>query len=137
MPKTRGRFDEPNGFKIVRGGADPLLVLWPNPEVVKVGNRYHSFADPPGYPGKRQSPKSLGPAANSARPSPTTGSDWTIVGFIPPDDDAPACHVPQALVTAVDGKQWLYLFYATQRGGEPRYDFRYDRIRAMRREIKP
>ena len=54
--ENTGAFDEPNGFKIVRAGTDPLIVQWPNPEVVKVGNRYHSFADPPGYPGKRQSP---------------------------------------------------------------------------------
>ena len=40
-------------------------------------------------------------------------------------------------MTTIDGKQWLYLFYSTQRGGEPNYDYRYDRIRAMRREIKP
>ena len=43
----------------------------------------------------------------------------------------------QALVAEVEGKKWLYLFYSTQRGEETNYDYRYDRIRAMRREIKP
>jgi len=28
------------------------------------------------------------------------------------------------------------LVHATQRGGETNYDYRYDRIRAMRREIR-
>ena len=44
---------------------------------------------------------------------------------------------PKLWVTTVAGVQWLYLFYSTQRGGEPRYDFRYDHIRAMRREAQP
>ena len=37
--------------------------------------------------------------------------------------------MPQTLVTTIDGQKWLYLFYATQRGGSPDYDYRYDRIR--------
>ena len=31
-----------------------------------------------------------------------------------PDSDADACHVPHAFVTEIDGRKWLYLFYATQ-----------------------
>lgn len=53
-----------------------------------------------------------------------------------PDEDADACHVPQALVTSIDGKDWLYLFYATQIGyrkNDGNYHYQYDRIRAMRR----
>ena len=134
--ENTGAFDEPNGFKIFRAGADPLIVQWPNPEVVKVGNCYHSFADPPGYPGKRQSPSHWSSRQLCEAVS-EDGLEWKIIGFIPPDDDAPACHVPQALVTTIGGKPWLYLFYATQRGGDPKYDFRYDRIRALRRGIKP
>ncbi len=60
--------------------------------------------------------------------------------FIPPHTGAPAGPVPQALVTRVDGRDWLYLFYATQKGYRPndgRYHYQYDRIRAMRREIVP
>jgi hypothetical protein len=132
--ENTGVFDEPCGFKILRAGDNPLIVQWTNPEVVKVGNRYHSFADPPGYPGKRQSPNHW-TSRQLCEAVSDDGLRWAVVGFISPDDDAPACHVPQALVTVVDGKSWLYLFYATQRGGEPKYDFRYDRIRAMRREI--
>ena len=65
------------------------------------------------------------------------GVNWRIVGFIAPDADTPACHVPQALVTQRDGSAWLYLFYACQIGGEPTYDYRYDKIRAMRRPLEP
>ena len=69
------------------------------------------------------------------------GLHWDIVGFIPPDSGVPACHVPQLLVTKQDGREWLYVFYATQKGlrftlnpGED-YDYRYDAIRAMRRRL--
>jgi len=39
----------------------------------------------------------------------------------------------------MDGKEWLYLFYATQIGAsknDGQYHYQYDRIRAMRRPIK-
>ncbi len=64
------------------------------------------------------------------------GIHWTRLGFIPPDSDTPACHVPEAVVLEQDGQCWLYVFYACQIGGGPlTYDFRYDRIRYMKRSI--
>jgi hypothetical protein len=68
------------------------------------------------------------------------GLTWQKLPFIPPDGDADACHVPQALVAEVDGKQWLYLFYATQIGyrrNDGQYHYQYDRLRAMRRPPSP
>ena len=44
--ENHGQFDSSVGFKVLRAGLDPVIVEWPNPEVFKVGNRYHSFADP-------------------------------------------------------------------------------------------
>jgi hypothetical protein len=135
--ENRSQFDVPGGFKVLRAGLEPLLTNWPNPEVVKVGNRYHSFADPLD-PRRKYDPIKY-PVRDRAICEAVSddGLNWKIVGFIQPEDDAPATHVPQALVTEVEGKKWLYLFYATQRGGEPNYDYRYDRIRAMRQEIMP
>ena len=135
--ENSGEFDAPGGFKVLRAGLEPVLVEWPNPEVVKVGNRYHSFADP--IDPRRKFDHVKYPIRNRAICEAVSddGLNWEIVGFIQPEDDAPATHVPQALVTTIDGKPWLYLFYSTQRGGEPNYDYRYDRIRAMRREILP
>jgi hypothetical protein len=43
-------------------------------------------------------------------------------------------------VTRQDGRDWLYLLYATEVGYTPndkRFHYEYDRIRAMRREIQP
>ena len=65
------------------------------------------------------------------------GTNWTRLGFIDPDDDTPACHVGQALVTEINGTNWLYLFYATQKGNKDgKYYYQYDKIRAMRKKIK-
>lgn len=135
--ENTGTFDAWGGFKVLRAGLEPVIIEWPNPEVVKVGNRYHSFADP--IDPRRKYDHVKYPIRNRAICEAVSedGLNWKIVGFIQPEDDAFATHVPQALVAEAEGKKWLYLFYSTQRGGEPQYDYRYDRIRAMRREIKP
>jgi hypothetical protein len=62
------------------------------------------------------------------------GLHWVVLGYVDPDADTPAIHVPEAFLRQEGGKTWMYVFYACQRGGKP-YDFRYDRIRCMRREI--
>ena len=136
--ENRGDFARAGGFAFVHNLAEPLLEDWPNPEVVKVGNTYHCFADPPGYPIKegesRWKRRQLREAVSP------DGLAWRRLNFIEPDEDTDACHVPQTLVTEIDGGKWLYLFYSTQIGykkGDGRYHFQYDHIRAMRREIKP
>ena len=57
---------------------------------------------------------------------------WTLpVGWIRPDADAPAAHVPGCLIEG----GYLYLYYATQKGhtlGAVEYDYRYNRVRVMR-----
>jgi len=136
--ENAGDFLQSDGFVIQHELKEPLLVNWPNPSIVKVDDRYHAFADPAGYPiDKGEShwkTRQLREAVSS------DGIHWSKRGFIPPDDDADALHVPQALVARIDGKRWLYLFYATQIGykkNDGRYHYQYDRIRAMRRAIDP
>jgi len=127
---------QPDGLVVQHDLKAPLLANWPNPSVVKVDGQYYSFADPTGYPIKtgesHWKTRQLREAVSS------DGIHWTKLGFIPPDQDADACHVPQAFITKIDGKQWLYLFYATQIGykkNDGQYHYQYDRIRAMRRVI--
>jgi len=136
LAENAGDFESPEGFEIVHAGTQPLIVNWPNPEVVRIGNRYHSFADPNGYPPKVGDPNEGWTSRQICEAVSDDGIAWEVVGFLEPDSDTPACHVPQTLTTALDGKKYLYLFYATQRGGDPVYDYRYDRIRAWRREIR-
>ncbi len=118
------------GFEVKYAGDKPLLHEWPNPSVVKVGNLYYGFADPagygPGWPGRR-----LAEAVSK------DGLSWQILGYLPPDSDTPACHVPSATVCFERGRPdsaLLVVFYACQIGGEP-YNYRYDRIRYMTRAV--
>lgn len=131
-----GDFMQQGGFQIKHDLKSPLLQHWPNPEVIKIGEVYHCFSDPPGYPIEE------GQSGWKSRQLREAVSDdgllWRRLDFIAPDPDTDACHVPQALVTEVDGRTWLYLFYSTQIGysrDDGQYHYEYDRIRAMRRLI--
>ena len=133
-----GTFGAAGGFRVKHDLAKPLIANWPNPDVIRVGDRYYAFSDPSGYPTTAQAGPALGWTSRQLCEAVSDdGVNWRIVGFIAPDADTPACHVPQALVTQRDGSAWLYLFYACQIGGEPTYDYRYDKIRAMRRPLEP
>jgi hypothetical protein len=102
-----------------------LIANWPNPDVVKLGGVYYAYGDPVGYPdGTGWTSRQLSEAVS------VDGINWEVRGFIDPDSDAPANHVPEAAVLKVNGRTLLYLFYACQVGGTP-YDSHYNRIRAM------
>lgn len=137
--ENEGAFDAPGAFRIKHDlMAAPMIPNWPNPEVIRIGGKYHSFADPCGYPPKMNDPDKGWTSRALCEAVSDDGLNWKVVGFIAPDPDAAALHVPQALVTRMDGREWLCLFYATQRGlrdNPALYDFRYDRIRAMRRPL--
>jgi hypothetical protein len=139
--ENTGAFARAGGFEIWHDLKKPLMENWVNPEVIKVNGKYLGFGDPVGYPVK---PGISGSAMTwmsrqLCEAFSEDGIQWRRVGFIPPDADTDACHVPQALVTTVDGQRWLYLFYATQigsRSNDGQYHFQYDRIRAMRRRLE-
>lgn len=136
--ENTGEFMAQGGFAIQHDLHKPVLENWPNPEVIRVGDQYHTFSDAPGWPlPQNASAAAKGWMSRQLREAVSDdGIHWKKRDFIPPDQDAAACHVPQALVTTIDGKEWLYLFYATQIGlakNDGFYHFQYDRIRAMRR----
>ena len=126
-----GEFLDPNAWKVIRAGSEPLLPHWPNPEVVNVGGRYYAFADPP-IPPERHPWK----ARQIAEAVSADGLHWTVLGHIRPDPDTPALHVPTPFVDETVTPPRIVLFYACQIGGEP-YDYRYNRIRYMTRSVVP
>lgn len=139
--ENTGDFLATGGFKLLRDLSDPLLVNWPNPEIIKIGNEYHSFADPADYPVDASLPEGakIWMTRQIREAVSPDGVHWRKLDYISPDADAPALHVPQALITQKDGRPWLYLFYSTQIGyGKDAkvYDYQYDRIRAMKRPIE-
>lgn len=135
--ENAGDFGAKDGFKVLRAGEKPLLVNWLNPDVVKVGKRYLCFGDAIDLRRTQKFPPAQYPLRHLAICEAVSedGLDWKVAGFLPPEEDVPSAQVPQAAVLHVGGKDWLYLFYAAQKGGEP-YDYRYGRIRAMRQAIK-
>jgi hypothetical protein len=139
--ENRGGFYDPDGFQVAHPLEKPLLDNWPNPEVIRIGDQWHSFSDPGGYPVpfgiKPDAAAWMGRQLREAISK--DGLTWTRLDFIAPDRDTPACHVPQALLAEVQGRKWLYLFYATQRGFKPNdgtYHYQYDSIRTMRRAVE-
>jgi len=122
-----GDFLNPDDWHIIRAGDDPCLPHFPNPNVIRVGDHYLAYADPPVPVGEDASHPWRARKITEAVSN--DGLEWTILGYIEPDADAPAIHVPEALVWG----EFIYLFYACQIGGETVYDYRYDRIRWMRR----
>jgi hypothetical protein len=130
--ENHGDFMDPRQWKVLRAGKNPSLAQWPNPNVIKVGRRYYSYADPPGYPGGGAHPWMSRQVFEAASKD---GLEWEVLGYVRPDPDTPACHVPEGLVLRKDGDLWVYVFYSCQVGGDP-YNWRYDRIRFMRRQVR-
>lgn len=123
-----GDFLNPNDWKLIRAGANPCLPQFPNPDVVRAGKFYFAYADPPTGSPHPWTTRKITEAISE------NGLDWKVLGYVEPDADAPAIHVPEAFVLREGGEMWLYLFYACQIGGKP-YDYRYNRIRFMRRSV--
>ncbi len=127
--ECRGDPMNPGDWVVTHDPADPILRQWPNPDVVRCGDRYVAFSDTIGYPdGVGWPNRQIREAVSD------DGIRWEIGDFLFPDSDTPANQVPEAYVERIDGTDWIHLFYSCQIGGDP-YDFRYDRIRMMRRPL--
>jgi hypothetical protein len=141
LAENIGDFMEPDSFMIIHDLKDPVFRQWPNPEVVKVDDKYISFSDTKGYPEIIVNESDIATLWQSRQLCEAVSDDgihWERVGFIDPDPDTQACHVPQALITTIENQRRLYLFYATQIGnkqGNKSYDYQYDNIRAMWKKL--
>ncbi len=122
-------FLNPKDWKYIRIGDKPCLWEFPNPDVIKVNDLYYAYADPGGYENHEWKGRKITEAVSR------DGINWQITGYIEPDPDTPATHVPEAFVMEENGKSVIYLFYSCQIGGETHYNFRYNRIRYMYRKF--
>jgi hypothetical protein len=124
-----GDFMDPAQWRVLNCGDSPQLRDWPNASVVKVGGRYLSFSDAPGYPADLG-----GDGRQITLAESPDGTAWTVLGHVRPEGRA-SSHVPEAFVTEVDGQSWLYVLYAwkPETVGDATWDFRYKEIRCMRK----
>jgi len=127
--ENSGEFLNHEDWRVIRADDDPCLFEFPNPDIIKVGDVYFAYADP-GVAGDHPWKRRMLTEAVSVN-----GLDWVVLGYVEPDGDAPATHVPQAFVTHENGETWINVSYACQIGGNPNYDYRYRCIRFMRRKI--
>jgi len=123
-----GSFMNPAAWQVMQAGETPILSNWVNPDVVKMGARYYSYADPPIYYGQGWLGRHVVEAVSN------DGLNWVATGHIPPEADVPTTHVPEAFILSVDGCERIVLFYSCQ-AGDPSLDFRYKRIRYMWRPV--
>lgn len=119
-------FMEPSAWKIINAGKNPMLLNWPNPDVIKVGKKYYSYADSGGYGRHPWKGRQICEAVSD------DGINWKVTGHIPPESDTPATHVPEALALEENGRTKIIVFYGCQVGGpDDNFDYRYNRIRYM------
>jgi hypothetical protein len=129
--ENAGDFLRPQDWRVVRADREPLLRDWPNPSVVKAGDRYYVFSDAPNYPADMG-----GDGRQITMAESRDGMSWHVLGHIRPEG-MDSSHVPEALVLKDRTGTWLYLFYswkpATKAGAA--WDYRYKAIRYMRRRL--
>jgi hypothetical protein len=126
--ENRQDFMSPSAWQVLRADQQPLLKDYPNPCVIKVGEKYCAFSDTPNHPESLGGDGRLLTVAESQN-----GVDWNYRGFIRPEGMA-SSHVPQALLLKVDGVEWLYVLYAwkPETAKDQQWDSRYKEIRTMR-----
>jgi hypothetical protein len=128
--ENTGEFLDPDQWRVVRAGEEPLLRDWPNTSVVRVSDTYYAFSDAPGY-----GPDLGGDGRQLTVAESSDGLAWTVTGRLHPEDDGASSHVAEASVVTTGGGVWLYLFYSWKPPVEP-WDYRYKAIRSMRRRLR-
>lgn len=126
--ENTGDFMSPDQWAIIRAGSDPLLTDWPNPNVIKAGASYVSFADPPGFADRMPANRQIAMAESP------DGIHWQTCGYIRPEPGYEGTHVPEAFYYEDGTDKWLYVFYSWQPDTVP-YDPAYKSIRYMRKRL--
>jgi hypothetical protein len=130
-------------WQVIRAGNTPVITEFANPDVVKINGKYYAYGDPNArYHGAQSEHFGFEgwPLRQCVEAQSDDGINWRVSGFLNPDEDTQANHVPTLYYE--DGV--LFLFYATQKGNRNEsgfkelghkyfnsatYDYRYFAIR--------
>jgi len=138
--ENKGDFMKPGDWVFIQKDDSPAIWNFPNPEVIRIHGKYFAYGDPDvvRHGAKHERLTVNGWARRQlVEAQSDDGLNWTITGFVMPDEDKYANHVPCLYYE----QGVLFLFYAGQNGygdrnnPSPEYDFRYDNIRYMMRSI--
>ncbi len=133
--ECKGEFTDPKQWKLIAADENPALIWFPNPDMVRVGKLLFAYGDP-----SVEGIQDPWRGRKFTEAVSIDGLKWKVLGHINSEPEAPAVHVPEAYVEKVGKNYTIYLYYATQIGGaadgaSPEYNYRYDKIRVMRRTI--
>ena len=138
--ENHGDFMNPDDWEVIRAGDNPCLPHMCNPDVKYINGKYFCYGDPDAtYYGASNDRLNIDgwTKRQLVEAQSDDGINWTVTGYILPDEDTFADHVP--CIYYEQGV--LFLFYATQIGygdvneTEGVYDYKYDRLRYMIRSI--
>lgn len=136
--ENTGDFFKDSGFVIKHDLKKALIDNWPNPEVIKIGEKYYSYSDPQGYGDYDvNDPEGVWLTRQLRQAVSDDGINWELGDFIHRAKDSDVFHVPCTFVTTIGGETRQYLFYSIMRCGQwnGSFDYRYKSINAMWRTV--
>lgn len=116
-------------WSVIRKDNNPVIRNWVNPSIVKSGSTYYAFSDPEGFNNV------LGPHRQIVMQTSTDGLNWTLSGYLRPENGYEGCHVPEAYIQNENGTNYLYLFYSRQPESYNPYDPTYKSVRYLKKSI--
>ena len=110
---------------VVQGAQSPAIISWPNPSIIKTPVGYFAYSDPKGFAQTKWVERKVVEAYSK------DGYEWLINGYIEPDSDCAANHVPEAHYS--NGR--IYLLTGCMPVGTPAESPRYTSIRLKSRAL--
>jgi hypothetical protein len=127
-------------WTVMRANNNPVLENWPNPNVIKINNKFYSFADsssasPPSKPGIPATYLG-GDGRITAIAESYDGINWQKTGMLLPDS-LDCSNIPEGFVSEESDGTWLYLFYAWKPKTPElqEFEFRYKKVKYIKKKI--
>ena len=98
--ENTGDFFKDGGFVIKHNLSKPLINNWPNPEIVKIDDKYYAYSDPQGFGDyDKNDSEGVWLTRQIREATSNDGMHWKMGDFIPRSTKADIFHVPQSFIT--------------------------------------